>query len=230
MPDGGRRRGRADRPPDVPAAVARRGGAPEFRDGSAALRAAALGPRLHPHRLLRDRRRRVPGARRGPPDDRLLLDRPHLQAALGDARLRRCRRGGGRRVPQGRPGRRPGADPGRDGGRVHRGRDRWTRSAPASRRRPSAATASCSTPPTYFIPPEQIGEYQAKIIEAFGPAFTRPESGRAGARLHRLRAGRRRTPQLARVPQRRRRGRSRRAPARARRACAPTRGSRRGRE
>src|SRR5256885_7730154 len=26
------------------------------------------------------------------------------------------------------------------------------------------------TPPTYFIPPEQIGEYQAKIIEAFGPS------------------------------------------------------------
>ena len=26
------------------------------------------------------------------------------------------------------------------------------------------------TPPTYFIPPEQIGEYQQKIIEAFGPA------------------------------------------------------------
>jgi hypothetical protein len=25
------------------------------------------------------------------------------------------------------------------------------------------------TPPTYFIPPEQIGEYQTKIIEAFGP-------------------------------------------------------------
>jgi probable F420-dependent oxidoreductase len=26
------------------------------------------------------------------------------------------------------------------------------------------------TPPTYFIPPEQIGEYQEKIVEAFGPA------------------------------------------------------------
>ena len=26
------------------------------------------------------------------------------------------------------------------------------------------------TPATYFIPPEQIGEYQARIIEAFGPA------------------------------------------------------------
>jgi alkanesulfonate monooxygenase SsuD/methylene tetrahydromethanopterin reductase-like flavin-dependent oxidoreductase (luciferase family) len=26
------------------------------------------------------------------------------------------------------------------------------------------------TPPTYFIPPEQIGEYQAKLIEAFGPS------------------------------------------------------------
>ena len=26
------------------------------------------------------------------------------------------------------------------------------------------------TPATYFIPPEQIGEYQAKIIEAFGSA------------------------------------------------------------
>jgi alkanesulfonate monooxygenase SsuD/methylene tetrahydromethanopterin reductase-like flavin-dependent oxidoreductase (luciferase family) len=26
------------------------------------------------------------------------------------------------------------------------------------------------TPATYFIPPEQIGEYQQKIIEAFGPS------------------------------------------------------------
>jgi probable F420-dependent oxidoreductase len=26
------------------------------------------------------------------------------------------------------------------------------------------------TPPTYFIPPEQIGEYQTQLIEAFGPA------------------------------------------------------------
>jgi hypothetical protein len=26
------------------------------------------------------------------------------------------------------------------------------------------------TPPTYFIPPEQLGEYQHKLIEAFGPA------------------------------------------------------------
>jgi pilus assembly protein TadC len=26
------------------------------------------------------------------------------------------------------------------------------------------------TPATYFIPPEQIGEYKAKIIEAFGSA------------------------------------------------------------
>jgi hypothetical protein len=26
------------------------------------------------------------------------------------------------------------------------------------------------TPATYFIPPEQIGEYQRKIIEAFGPS------------------------------------------------------------
>jgi len=25
------------------------------------------------------------------------------------------------------------------------------------------------TPATYFIPPEQIGEYQSRIIEAFGP-------------------------------------------------------------
>jgi alkanesulfonate monooxygenase SsuD/methylene tetrahydromethanopterin reductase-like flavin-dependent oxidoreductase (luciferase family) len=26
------------------------------------------------------------------------------------------------------------------------------------------------TPPTYFIPPEQLMEYQGKIVEAFGPA------------------------------------------------------------
>ena len=41
MPDGGRRRRRADRPPDVPAALARRGGGPELRDGSARARAAS---------------------------------------------------------------------------------------------------------------------------------------------------------------------------------------------
>jgi len=29
------------------------------------------------------------------------------------------------------------------------------------------------TPATYFIPPEQIGEYQRKIVEAFGPASAR---------------------------------------------------------
>jgi hypothetical protein len=26
------------------------------------------------------------------------------------------------------------------------------------------------TPATYFIPPEQIGEYQRRIVEAFGPS------------------------------------------------------------
>jgi hypothetical protein len=26
------------------------------------------------------------------------------------------------------------------------------------------------TPATYFIPPEQIGEYQQQIVEHFGPA------------------------------------------------------------
>ena len=25
------------------------------------------------------------------------------------------------------------------------------------------------TPPTYFIPPEEIAAYQARIVEAFGP-------------------------------------------------------------
>ena len=56
VPDGGRRGRRADRPPDVPGALARRGGDPELRDGTAALGAAALRPRLHSHHHHGDRR------------------------------------------------------------------------------------------------------------------------------------------------------------------------------
>ena len=122
VPDGRRRRRRADRPPDVPGALARRGRDPELRDGSPALGQAALRPRLHSHHHHRDRRRRGPRPRRRPPHDRLLLDRPHLQAALGDARLRGRRRGRRRRLPAGGPRRGAGADPGRDGRHLHRRR------------------------------------------------------------------------------------------------------------
>ena len=168
VPDGRRRRRRADRPSDVPAALARRGGDPELRGGAPALRPAALRPRLHPHRHLRDRRRRGPRARRRAPHDRLLLDGPHLQAALGDARLRR--RGGrrGRRVPQGRPG----------GGARSRSPTRWsrptpprarsTRSASGSPRRPSAATASSSPRPPTSSRPSRSASTSSKIVEAFG--------------------------------------------------------------
>ena len=65
VPDGRRRRRRADRPPDVPAALARRGGGPQLRDRACSARGGALRPRLHPHRLLRDRRRRGRAHRRG---------------------------------------------------------------------------------------------------------------------------------------------------------------------
>jgi hypothetical protein len=30
------------------------------------------------------------------------------------------------------------------------------------------------SPPTYFIPPEQLVEYQTKIVEAFGPGAASP--------------------------------------------------------
>ena len=108
-------------------------------------------------------------ARRRSPDDRLLLDRPHLQAALGDARLRRRRRGGGRRLPQGRPGRGPGQIP-------DEMVEAFTAAGPLDKVCERVAAVAergdgvFLTPATYFIPPEQIGEYQQKIIEAFGPA------------------------------------------------------------
>ena len=113
----------------------------------------------------------------GPPHDRLLLDSPHLQAALGDARLRRRRRGGRRCLPQGRPRRRPGADSRRDGGGVHGGRPTRQGARARSPRSPSAATESCSTPATYFIPPEQIGEYQAEDHRGLRPGV----SGQTGS-------------------------------------------------
>ena len=59
-----------------------------FEAGPPALRALALGLRLHPHRLLRDLGRRGGGVRGLQAHDLLLRDRSHLRAALGDARLR----------------------------------------------------------------------------------------------------------------------------------------------
>ena len=44
---------------------------------------------------------------------------------------------------------------------------RWT--GRARRGRSLARDGVFLTPATYFIPPEQIGEYQSRIIEAFGP-------------------------------------------------------------
>ena len=166
----GRRRRRPDRPPDVPGALARRGDAPELSRPACRAPDASARDRLHPHRVLRDRRRRGPRPGRRPPDDRLLLDRPHLQAALGDARLRRRRR---RRpathsaratsppCPKRSPTRwsMPTRPPGRS-----------TRSARGSKRLAERGDGVFLTPATYFIPPEQIGEYQTKLIEAFGPA------------------------------------------------------------
>src|SRR4051795_9241704 len=54
--------------------------------------------------------------------------------------------------------------------------DAYTAAGPLDKVRARVAAAAergdgvWLTPPTYFIPPEQIGEYQAKIMEAFGPA------------------------------------------------------------
>ena len=113
--DGRRRRRRPDRPPDPEPALDRRGRRPGLRGGLAALRPRALRLRLPADRLLRDRRRRGPGDRDGPPDDLLLRDGQDLHAALGAARLRRQRRRGGRGLPPRRPRRRPGGDQRRDG-------------------------------------------------------------------------------------------------------------------
>ena len=84
VPDGGRRRRRADRPPDVPAALARRGDGPEL--SRRAWRApAGSAPRFDFIPTVTAARSTTtrPAPRRGPPDDRLLLDRPHLQARCG---------------------------------------------------------------------------------------------------------------------------------------------------
>ena len=62
-----------------------------FEQGLVALGPRALRPRLPADRVLRDRRRRGGRLRGGPPHDRLLRDRAHLHAAVGDARLRRRR-------------------------------------------------------------------------------------------------------------------------------------------
>ncbi len=110
------------------------------------------------------------GVRRRAQDPRLLRDGPHLRAGLRDRRLRRR-------------GRRPWA--------THSARAIWQASQLRSRTRWSTPTApsvrligsgrrwvevaglgdSISLgPPTYFIQPEEIAEYQRRVLEAFGPA------------------------------------------------------------
>ena len=84
-----------------------------------------------------------------------------------------ARRGGGgrRRVPQGRP--RRGArrrSPTRWSTRTPPP-GRWTRSAPGWRRSAERGDGVLLTPPTYFIPPEQIGEYQREIDRGVRPGL-----------------------------------------------------------
>ena len=141
---------------------------PELREGLERSGAPATRHRLPADGLLRDRRRRGARDRRGAPDDRLLRDGAHLQAAVGDARLRRRRGGRRRRLPQGRPRRGPRGDP-------DEMVEAYTAAGPLDKVRARVEDVAergdglWLTPPTYFIPPEQIGEYQERIVEAFGP-------------------------------------------------------------
>ena len=126
--------------------------------------------RLPARRLLRDRRRRGGRVRGRAADDLLLRDRPHLRAAVGDARLRRRRR----RPSATRSGaatspRCPRPCP-----------TRWsTPTAPPARSTRSAQRVEAVAergdgvwlgPPTYFLPPEQIAAYQQRIVEPSRPA------------------------------------------------------------
>ena len=154
--DGGRRRRRADRPPDVLAALARRGPGRELRARARALGARALRLRLPADRLLRDRRRR------GGAPTRPRAGRSRFYATVrtytplwemhgfGDAA-----RGGRRRVPRRRPRRDArGTSP-----------TRWstptppparsTRCARGSRQVAERGDGILLTPPTYFIAPER---------------------------------------------------------------------------
>ena len=119
-----------------------------------------------------DRERRLGGRgglRRGAKDARLLRDRAHLRAGVRDRRLRIPGRGGRQRVPRGRPGRRRRGGHGRDGRRLLRGRhDR--QGAPEGRRSRGAGGLDLPGPPDLLHPPEEINEYQRRVLDAFGPA------------------------------------------------------------
>ena len=136
------------------------------------LQPGALQLRLPADRLLRDRRRRGGRDRGRPAHDRLLRDRAHVHAALGDARLRRA--------PRPRSATRSAAATSRTWRATSptrwstptRPRDRWTRSASGSRRSPSVATGSGSGRRPTSWRPEQIAAYQQRIVEAFGRART----------------------------------------------------------
>ena len=129
--------------------------------------------------------------RRRPPHDRLLRDRAHLQAALGAARVRRRRR-----PRPGTPSARATWPPCRTRSRTRwsrptRPRGHSTRSAPGSRRCAERGDGVWLTPPTYFIPPEQLVEYQQQDRRGLRPgglvkAFPRTRGLRSQpAALHR---------------------------------------------
>ncbi len=140
-----------------------------FESGLSRSDRRAQGLRLPADRLLCDRRRRGPGDRDGPPHDLLLRHGQDLHAALGAAWLRRQRGRRRRRIPPRGPGGRPGRDQRRDGrdllraGPLDKVRARVEQTA-------ERADGLFLTPPTYFISPEELSEYQNRIIDAFGPA------------------------------------------------------------
>ena len=168
--DGRGRRRRDDRPPDVLGAVARRGPGGELRARPPALRPRARELRLPARGLLRDRRRRGGRLRGGAADDLLLRDGPHVRAVVGDARLRRGRGGGRRRVPARRLRGDAGQRPRRDGRRLLRRRSpgqgpraggdggRAWRWRSGSGRRPTSSPRSRSP------------AYQQRIVDAFAPS------------------------------------------------------------
>ena len=141
--DGRRRRRRADRPPDVLAALARRGAGRQLRGGPGALGPRALGLRLHPDRLLRDRRRRGGALRGGPADDL-----PSTRPSAPTRRSGRCTASATRRPRSATRSARgdlaamPGRDPRRDGRRLLRRRAAGQGPRAGRGGRPSAATAS----------------------------------------------------------------------------------------
>ena len=191
-----RRRRRADRPPDVPAALARRGRRPELREGPEALRRQRSDLDFLPTvccAIDDDEARAIDAARRTIAFYATVRTyRPLWEMhgfadaaqAAGDA----FRKGDLAAVPE--------RDPRRDGRGLHGRRPARQGPRARSRRSPSAATASSSRPPTYFIPPEQLLEYQTKIVEAFGPGVALCRA------VGRLVGGRRRTRRTCACPDR----------------------------